>query len=197
MSRNDHDAEDARVYKVVMNHEEQYSIWPADRENPLGWQDTGKTGLKPECLAFIREAWIDMRPLSLRKRMAELAKNPPPLPVSGGKRIGRKNLVDRLCENDHAVEAGLRPEKSPHLFKEAIDRNYIHIKFIETEGNTELEIGLDRAACDFSKADFENGTGIVHIEGGLTLDYSKVRCIAEIDITTLAGRGHLVKVLSG
>ncbi|HTK09090.1 MAG TPA: MbtH family protein [Ktedonobacteraceae bacterium] len=65
--------EDKTVYKVVVNHEEQYSIWPADRENPLGWRDGGKSGLKPECLAYIKEVWTDMRPLSLRKRMEELA----------------------------------------------------------------------------------------------------------------------------
>lgn len=63
--------EDTTVYKVVLNHEEQYSIWPAERENPLGWRDAGKTGLKPECLAYIKEVWTDMRPLSLRKKMEE------------------------------------------------------------------------------------------------------------------------------
>ena len=52
-----------------MNHEEQYSIWPADRELPLGWFDAGKTGTKAECLAYIQEVWTDMRPLSLRKKM--------------------------------------------------------------------------------------------------------------------------------
>jgi MbtH protein len=63
--------EDRTVYRVVFNHEEQYSIWPADRELPLGWRDAGKSGLKPECLAWIEEVWTDMRPLSLRKQMAE------------------------------------------------------------------------------------------------------------------------------
>ena len=63
--------EDTTVYKVVVNHEEQYSIWPADRENPLGWRDAGKEGSKAECLAWIEEVWTDMRPLSLRKAMAE------------------------------------------------------------------------------------------------------------------------------
>jgi MbtH protein len=65
--------EDKSIYKVVVNHEEQYSIWPADRDNPLGWKDVGKSGLKSECLAYIKEVWTDMRPLSLRKRMEELA----------------------------------------------------------------------------------------------------------------------------
>jgi MbtH protein len=65
----DETSSDTRRYKVVMNHEEQYSIWLADRENPLGWVDVGKTGLKEECLAYIEEVWVDMRPLSLRKAM--------------------------------------------------------------------------------------------------------------------------------
>jgi MbtH protein len=53
--------EDNTTYKVVVNHEEQYSIWPADRENALGWRDAGKQGTKAECLAYIEEVWTDMR----------------------------------------------------------------------------------------------------------------------------------------
>lgn len=64
--------EDTTVYKVVVNHEEQYSIWPAYREMPLGWREVGKEGLKDECLAYIEEVWTDMRPLSLRKKMEEM-----------------------------------------------------------------------------------------------------------------------------
>jgi MbtH protein len=73
MSREE--TEDTTIYKVVVNHEEQYSIWPADRENPLGWSDAGKAGTKAECLAYIKEVWTDMRPLSLRKKMEEQALN--------------------------------------------------------------------------------------------------------------------------
>ncbi len=69
--------DDKTVYKVVVNHEEQYSIWPSYRENPLGWKDAGKMGTKEECLNYIKEVWTDMRPLSLRKKMEEMA--------SGGK----------------------------------------------------------------------------------------------------------------
>lgn len=61
--------EDKTIYKVVLNHEEQYSIWPAHRENALGWKDAGKSGTKEECLAYIKEVWTDMRPLSLRLKM--------------------------------------------------------------------------------------------------------------------------------
>jgi MbtH protein len=66
--------EDRTIYKVVVNHEEQYSIWPANRENALGWNDAGKTGTKEECLEYIKEVWTDMRPLSLRKKMEEMAR---------------------------------------------------------------------------------------------------------------------------
>ena len=61
--------EDSRIYKVVVNHEAQYSIWPAHRENALGWNDVGKSGSQAECLAYIKDVWTDMRPLSLRKSM--------------------------------------------------------------------------------------------------------------------------------
>ncbi|WGM39046.1 Protein MbtH [Caulobacter sp. NIBR1757] len=61
--------QDTTVYEVVVNHEEQYSIWPADRELPLGWNKAGKSGTKAECLAWIEEVWTDMRPLSLRKAL--------------------------------------------------------------------------------------------------------------------------------
>jgi len=53
-------------YKVVVNHEEQYSIWPAQRENALGWRDVGKSGSREECLDYIQEIWTNLRPLSLR-----------------------------------------------------------------------------------------------------------------------------------
>ena len=63
------EVEDNIVYKVVKNHEEQYSIWPAGRENPQGWVDTGKSGGKADCLDYIDQVWTDMRPLSLRRTM--------------------------------------------------------------------------------------------------------------------------------
>jgi len=65
----DGEPEDRTVYKVLINHEEQYSLWPADMELPLGWRETGKSGSKDECVAYVDEVWTDMRPLSLRKQM--------------------------------------------------------------------------------------------------------------------------------
>lgn len=65
--------DDVRTYTVVVNHEEQYSIWPVGKQIPLGWKDAGKSGPKEECLNYIKEAWTDMRPLSLRKHMEQAA----------------------------------------------------------------------------------------------------------------------------
>lgn len=65
----DDENDDTQVVKVVLNDEEQYSIWPVKRANPPGWRDAGKIGSKKECLDFISAVWVDMRPLSLRKKM--------------------------------------------------------------------------------------------------------------------------------
>lgn len=54
------------AYRVVVNHEEQYSIWPIEREIPHGWRDTGESGTREACLARIAAIWTDMRPRSLR-----------------------------------------------------------------------------------------------------------------------------------
>ncbi|MFJ6198023.1 MbtH family protein [Micromonospora sp. NPDC092111] len=62
--------DDTRTYRVVVNHEEQYSIWVAGRELPAGWTATGFEGTRQDCLAHIDEVWTDMRPKSLRERMA-------------------------------------------------------------------------------------------------------------------------------
>lgn len=56
------------IYKVVINHEEQYSIWLADKEPPKGWENTKINGTQKECHQYIEEVWTDMRPLSIRKK---------------------------------------------------------------------------------------------------------------------------------
>jgi len=195
MSLNGSDREDTTIYKVVVNHEEQYSISPEYKTNPPGWRDAGKSGSKADCLAYIKEVWTDMRPLSLRLKMEEFAKNPPPpAPVADPNAPREKSLVERLCEGEQSVEVGLRPEKTLKRFKDAIDRDYVHIKFIQTRGGTELGFRLNRDNSDFSKADFENGSGVAHLEGNLTLDYVNVKCVADIDLSMLAGKGRLVKL---
>lgn len=61
--------QDATIYHAVVNHEDQYSIWPAHKPIPAGWREAGKTGGKAEVLAFIEQVWTDMRPLSVRRDM--------------------------------------------------------------------------------------------------------------------------------
>lgn len=80
----DPEEEDNTIYAVVINHEEQYSIWPADREVPLGWKKVGKEGTKQEALDYIEEVWTDMRPLSLRKKMEEMEKQEASSGEAGG-----------------------------------------------------------------------------------------------------------------
>jgi len=186
--------EDKTIYKVVVNHEEQYSIWPEYKENPLGWNDAGKVGIKEECLAYIKEVWTDMRPLSLRRSMEEMARNPPPPEPEPPSTLKTESLVDRLSGDDHPVVVSLHPEASVKGFKEFLDKGYVRVKFTDTKGGTELGLKLDKDASDFSQADFNEGTGQARMVGSSSLDYTRVRCIANIDLKTLAGLGHLEKI---
>jgi uncharacterized protein YbdZ (MbtH family) len=177
--------------KVVVNHEEQYSILPSERENPPGWRDAGPSGSKEECLAWIQENWTDMRPLSLRKAMeevtAELKDSAEPAAAS---QTTRESLVERLSRGRHPVEAGVGPDGSSASLKENIAGGYVQVRFTNTEGGTELGVTLN-SSTDVSDADFEAGLGTVHLVGELVLDFIKVRCIADIELPAMAGEGHL------
>ncbi len=195
MSPIDAEEEDRTIYKVVVNHEEQYSIWPADRENPLGWRDAGKQGPKAECLDYVQEVWTDMRPLSLRLEMEEDARRRAAQPEEPEEAIEEleeeESLVDRLARGDHPVIVSLRPERTLAALKERLDLGYVHVKFTDTRGGTELGFPIDKQALDLSRADLERGGGTLRLSGPLTLDYVKVSCVADIDLATLEGHGHL------
>jgi uncharacterized protein YbdZ (MbtH family) len=182
-------------YCVVVNDEEQYSIWPTERDMPAGWHNVGKVGTKQECLDHIEVIWTDMRPLSLRKKMEEWKNNPPPpRSIEMPEEHDEPSLVDRLCAGDHKVIASLRPDRTAQALQEAINRQYVLVKFTETRGQTELGMDLDTGGCDMIAGDFANGSGQIRLVGNLTLDFIKVRCIADIDLATLEGTGHLEKV---
>lgn len=100
-------------------------------------------------------------------------------------------LVQRLSQGNHPVEASLKPEKTVAALKESIDRGYVHIKFTNTKGETDLGVRLDHEVSSLKEADFEHQVGKVHLVGNLTLNYVKVRCIADIDLETLEGKGYL------
>ena len=73
--------EELQIYRVVVNHELQYSIWPLRMEPPLGWRDEGMRGSKADCLAHIDRVWHDMLPLSLRSTPIEPAADTESAPV--------------------------------------------------------------------------------------------------------------------
>lgn len=194
MSAFDSTSEDDRGYKVVVNIEEQYSIWPDYKPLPIGWTEAGKSGTKADCLAHIREVWTDMRPLSLRRQMEEDARRPAEPPPADAADAEEETLVQRLCSGRHPVEVSLRPDRTAQALKSRIELGHVHVRFTGTRGGTELGFELDRAASDLSQADFVRPSGKVHLEGCLTLDGVKVRCIAHVDLETLSGEGHLVAV---
>jgi hypothetical protein len=101
-------------------------------------------------------------------------------------------LTERLSSGDHPVAVG-GPVPTLEELRERLDKiGYVFIKFTGTRGGTDLGIRLDRAASDLSSADLDKGTGTVHVEGTLILNDDPVRCVADIDLATLAGTGHLV-----
>jgi hypothetical protein len=99
-------------------------------------------------------------------------------------------LVERLTK-EQPVETA-RPEKTAKALKECIDRDYVHVMFKNT--GTEVGIQLDRKDCKLEEGDYEKATGTVHLVGGLILNYDKVRCVADIDLSTCEGNGHLEPV---
>jgi uncharacterized protein YbdZ (MbtH family) len=186
----DEELDDTTIYRVVLNHEEQYSIWPVDRDLPPGWRDEGTTGPKASCLAHIDEVWTDMRPLSLRKFMQEAA-SAPQLPEEDEPEDDGESLVSRLSAGEHPVEVTIRPERTATALREAIERGHVFIRFTQTQGGTELGVRLDPAACELTGADFASAMGRITLVGDLTLDFEPVLCTADIDLATMTGTGHL------
>lgn len=101
-------------------------------------------------------------------------------------------LVQRLSQGDHPVAVGGPQPTLEELRKRVGDMGYVFIKFTGTRGGTDLGVRVDHSATDLSRANFDQGSGNAHIEGTLTLNYVKVRCVADIDLSTLQGTGHLV-----
>jgi Core binding factor beta subunit len=103
-------------------------------------------------------------------------------------------LTKRLSSGTHPVAMGGAQPSLEELQRRLEETEHALIKFTETRGGTELSVRLDRAASDLSAADFDQGGGTVHVEGTLFLNDDPVRCIADIDLTTLNGTGRLVVV---
>jgi hypothetical protein len=99
-------------------------------------------------------------------------------------------LTERLTVGQPVIMGGANPTVD-ELRERTGDMGYVLVKFTQTRGGTELGFPLDREATDLSKADFDSGTGAVHVEGNLILNDDPVRLIADIDLGTLKGTGRL------
>jgi len=203
----DGESEHQLLYKVVINDEEQYSIWPAMRPSPAGWRDAGRTGARADCLEFIRSVWTDMRPLSLRRIEEENRRRHDVLNVLGplrgeapGDRSGAamgSSLVTRLCRGENPVIAIVRPTQTLQAFRERLNIGYLHLAFTGTAGGTELGVRLDRKRVNTSDADLYKGEGRVRLAGTLELDYVRLTCVANIDIATFDGTARLERDADG
>jgi hypothetical protein len=104
-------------------------------------------------------------------------------------------LVTRLCDGSHPVAISLRPERTALALKQRIEQyGFVHIKFTDTRGGTELGVRLDKEACNLGVADFEQSRGRITLVGRLRLNYVSVDCVAEIDLSTLEGTGYLRRI---
>jgi hypothetical protein len=99
--------------------------------------------------------------------------------------------VRKLSEGVHPIEVSLRAERTAKALEQCLAKGYVHIKFTDTIGGSELGVRLNTDSSDFSAADFRRGTGSVKIVGELTLDYIRVRCIAQVELASLQGQGKL------
>jgi uncharacterized protein YbdZ (MbtH family) len=183
------------VFKVVRNEEEQYSIWPQDRENPLGWYDEGKAGLKQECLDHIEKVWTDMRPLRLRKHMEELQERGDHAPENSlDEHSGEsdlepvEDLVTRLSRGRHHVS--VERYKTFTAFREAIENGFVLVRFTQTRGGTELGFRIDRQESLFDPTKFSS----TRLVGRFTLDDARVECHVEIEGDQLEGVGYLTRL---
>jgi len=189
------DTEDLTTYSVVVNHEEQYSIWPADRQPPAGWQAVDKSGSKAECLEYIDGVWTDLRPLSLRLEMAKWEKERDLLPErevsapTGPKRIP---LPERL-EGLQAVELALSETAPGPRLRQAIEDGFVYLRFSEQFGRTEIGFALEPSECDIANADFEKTTGQIHFVGHAVLDYVPLQCIADLSLASMSGTARIVR----
>jgi uncharacterized protein YbdZ (MbtH family) len=182
-------------YHVVVNGEEQYSIWPEGRDLPLGWHAEGFAGTKEACLDHIETVWTDMRPRSLREKLAAGMLETDELPPLADDEPD-DSLVQRLAKGSHpVVVAGVGDRgqaESVERFRQRMDRGHVSVLFTETRGGTELTLRFDPGSVDRSGCDFAGRSGSLALTGDLNLDGVDVRCEVELSLAELAGTGRLV-----
>jgi uncharacterized protein YbdZ (MbtH family) len=180
-----------------MNHEQQYSIWPAHMEIPAGWRSHELQGSKQECLAHIETLWTDMRPLSVRRYMTEQASAEEEKLAELEDSEPRLTTVERLCTADAAeqrVRISCRPA-NVESFRDALARGFVHVKFLAT--GTELGMRLLPDAGSGNSTDFARAEGKIALRGELSLDFVPLRFSGSIELATLEGTGRLERADCG
>ena len=182
-------------FLVVVNDEEQYSIWPEGREIPAGWRAEGTAGTKDECLAHIEKIWIDMRPKSLRERLAAGLGTIDAQPDADD---DGDPLVQRLSTGSHpVVVAGVGDRGDADAierFRQRMERGHVNVLFTGTRGGTELTLRFDPQSVDRSRCDFARRSGSLALAADLNVDGVDVRCEVELSLAELAGTGRLVVI---
>lgn len=161
-------------WNVVVNDEEQYSIWPCERELPPGWREAGFRGLRTACLEWIEREWTDMRPRSLRERMAADAAKPPETPQEPARPAG-PSLVDRLC----AQEQSAYLELYGGTLAIRLEQGLVHVCLPDTRGGTTLGVSLVNHQV--------TGESIQFL-GTLSLDFVTLRCHGQFDLSSNKGQ---------
>lgn len=183
-------AQEDTQYTVVINGEEQYSIWPSYKKIPLGWREAGYSGDKNHCLEFIKEAWKDMRPLTLRKKMEERQqlweeKKNAILQFPGIDDLHpQSETVKYLTNGTHPISCKGIYQTQQNLNK-ALSEQHLHIVFTDTKGQTCLSLRLDQ------QPSLNGEKGCVEFLGTLMLDFVQLRCSGTICLESLEGVGKL------
>lgn len=171
-------------YVVVKNIEEQYSIWPSFKEIPDGWCSCNFLGTKEECLSYVKEHWVDMRPLSLRKEMEKPS-------VFKTNTSNQDSVVEipslvSILTNGQKHSLVVLVDSKDELINQ-LQYGYLHIKFTNTIGESSLILELDKNIKDVINFDYDT----VNLEGTLVLDYQNLKCNIEFSLVSLKGYGIL------
>jgi uncharacterized protein YbdZ (MbtH family) len=187
--------EDTLLYDVVINQEEEYSIWRVGKRMPAGWLAVGIRGYKQDCLAAIEHIWQDMRPLSLRRFMAEmpLQLSDLPMPQPCDRTDGQTGLVERLSQGEHPVRLVLNGEHPREMFRNCLDLGYVRVCFTQTRGQTIFSLILDDTQ---TRTQMTPGSdrAYAHLVGHINLDGKACLCVLDIDLVSFTGQGRLQPV---
>lgn len=172
-------------YNVVVNSEEQYSIWPEKKSLPAGWNFVGFKGSKENCLDHIQVIWTDMRPLSLRKSLEKIGSEK----LKTVPTAKKGNLVEALCQDQHIVlfDSDILSFKD---LEERLGEKFLYLYFPNTKGGTSIGMGVDHYSFEKSG----KNTNQVHILGHFSLDYTNIRCSISVEMGSMKALASMKKI---